>query len=53
MFDKNTDEIIINTPTLSATKFWPGELGKLTNFAMVYAKLISNGKDCGVQPFIV
>ncbi|CDW74570.1 acyl-oxidase family protein [Stylonychia lemnae] len=52
-FDKQTDEIIINTPTITATKFWPGELGKLTNFAMVYANLISNGKNYGVQPFLV
>ena len=39
---------MINTPTISATKFWPGDLGKLSNYAAVYAKLIIDGKSYGV-----
>jgi acyl-CoA oxidase len=42
-FDKSTDEIILNTPTISAAKFWPGDLGFVGNYAMVFAKLIVSG----------
>lgn len=34
-------------------KWWPGHLGKSSNFAVVMAQLYSNGKNHGVQPFIV
>lgn len=51
--DKSTDEFIIHTPTISATKWWPGEMGGCTNFAMVYANLIIDGKSHGVNPFLV
>ena len=47
-FDKATDEFIINTPTISASKFWPGDLGLLTTHAVVYAQLIIDGKRYGV-----
>lgn len=36
-FDKATDEFIIHTPTIKAAKYWPGELGKMANFAVVCA----------------
>ena len=52
-FDKATDEFIINSPTISSTKFWPGDLGLISNYACVYAQLIIEGKRHGVQPFIV
>lgn len=32
---------------------WPGELGFLANWALVYAKLIVKGKSHGVQAFMV
>ena len=28
-------------------------MGKMANFGVVYARLISNGKDHGVHPFMV
>ena len=40
-YDPATKEIIINTPSLSATKFWPGGLGKTANHAVLFARLIS------------
>ncbi|CAD8157441.1 unnamed protein product [Paramecium pentaurelia] len=52
-YDQNTDEFIIHTPTVEAVKFWPGELGFLANWALVYAKLIVNNKSHGVQAFMV
>ena len=45
---------IINSPTLTSTKFWPGTLGRTCNHAMVIARLIDGkGKDHGVHNFLV
>jgi len=52
-FDKATQEFVIHTPCLSATKFWPGGLGKFSNFAIVFAKMMLDGKAMGVHPFMV
>ena len=38
------DEFEIHTPTLSATKWWPGSLGCTANTAIVFARLILEGK---------
>ena len=56
-FDKDTDEFIINTPTITATKWWPGEVGRYANFALVMAKMIiiedGDSNEFGVLPFLV
>jgi acyl-CoA oxidase len=52
-FDETTDEFIMNTPSVTAFKFWPGELGKFATHAVVFAKLFVNEKDHGVQSFLV
>lgn len=52
-FDKENDQFILHTPSISAVKFWPGELGKFASHAAVFAKLILNGEVCGMAPFIV
>ena len=39
-FDKATDELILNSPTVSSAKYWPGDLGIFANYAMVFARLI-------------
>ncbi|KAK6960144.1 peroxisomal acyl-coenzyme A oxidase 1-like isoform X1 [Biomphalaria glabrata] len=52
-YDVKTKEFIINTPTITASKFWPGGLGKTSNHCVVMAKLILAGKDYGMQSFIV
>ena len=52
-FDKQTDEFVIHTPSISATKWWPGEMGGFTNYALVYANLLIEGKSYGVCPFLV
>ncbi|MCO5569524.1 hypothetical protein L7F22_023238 [Adiantum nelumboides] len=52
-FDPSTDEFIMNTPVLTATKWWPGALGKVATHAVVYARLLTDGKDYGVHAFIV
>lgn len=52
-FDPHTQEFIFNTPTIQAAKFWPGGLGKSTTHAIIYARLITQGKDHGVNAFLV
>jgi len=51
--DKTTDEFVINSPTITSTKYWPGDLGRFTSHALVFARLIIDKKDLGVQPFMV
>ena len=52
-FDITSQEFIIHTPSLRAAKFWPGELAKTANHAILIARLIVKGKDYGPQTFIV
>eukprot|EP00347_Sterkiella_histriomuscorum_P013776 403363411 len=52
-YDPTTKEIVFHSPTIESTKFWPGGLGKTSTHIVLYARLISNGKDYGVQAFIV
>ncbi|CAG5122876.1 unnamed protein product [Candidula unifasciata] len=52
-YDPKTREFIINSPTTTSAKFWPGGLGKTANFVVLMAKLITNGRDCGLQSFLV
>ena len=51
--DKTTDEFIIHTPSITATKYWPGDLGRFSSHAVVFARLIIDEADFGVQPFMV
>jgi acyl-CoA oxidase len=48
----------MHTPTLDATKWWPGELGVTANYAIVMARCIipeddGSVNDYGVQPFLL
>ncbi|XP_058460944.1 probable peroxisomal acyl-coenzyme A oxidase 1 isoform X2 [Malaya genurostris] len=52
-FDERTDEIVLNSPTLTAYKWWPGSLGQTVNYCIVMAQLYSNGKCHGVHAFMV
>ena len=52
-FDQATDEFIINTPDYKAAKWWPGDLGNFSSHAIIFAKLIIEGNEYGVMPFIV
>lgn len=38
--DMKTDEWVIHTPHIRATKFWPGSLGIHANHAIVYARCV-------------
>ncbi|PFH38229.1 acyl-CoA dehydrogenase, middle domain-containing protein [Besnoitia besnoiti] len=52
-FDEKTDEWVLNTPSLQATKWWPGGLGKSCTHCVCMARLRIHNKDYGVHPFIL
>ncbi|KAG7016877.1 Peroxisomal acyl-coenzyme A oxidase 1 [Cucurbita argyrosperma subsp. argyrosperma] len=52
-FDPKTDEFVIHSPTLTSSKWWPGGLGKVSTHAVVFARLITDGRDYGVHGFMV
>ncbi|CAH0562111.1 unnamed protein product [Brassicogethes aeneus] len=52
-YDPKTEEFVLNSPTLTSYKWWPGGLGHSANFAIVVAQLYTQGKCHGIHPFIV
>ncbi|GMT23160.1 hypothetical protein PFISCL1PPCAC_14457, partial [Pristionchus fissidentatus] len=53
IYDKTTEEFIVNTPTRSAMKWWPGNLGKMSNYAIVTAQLHIEGVNRGPHNFVI
>ena len=43
----------IHSPTLTASKWWIGSLGRTANWAVVMAQLVISGKSYGPHPFVV
>ena len=52
-FDKATDEFVINTPHIGATKWWIGGAAHSATHCTVYARLIVDEEDYGVKTFVV
>lgn len=52
-YDPETEEFIIHSPTLSSTKWWPGELGFNATHCVTHAQLYIKGKHYGIQTFVV
>ncbi|CAH6722924.1 acyl-coenzyme A oxidase [[Candida] jaroonii] len=52
-FDKETDQFIINTPHIGATKWWIGGAAHSATHSVCYARLLVEGKDYGVKIFVV
>jgi acyl-CoA oxidase len=52
-YDRATREFIIESPTNTSIKFWPGAAGKTCNHAIVMAQLVIDGKEHGLHGFIV
>ncbi|XP_063700828.1 probable peroxisomal acyl-coenzyme A oxidase 1 [Culicoides brevitarsis] len=52
-YDPATKEFVLNSPTLTSLKWWPGGLGHTANYCIVIAQLWSKGKCHGIHPFIV
>ncbi|KAG6947396.1 hypothetical protein JG687_00016120 [Phytophthora cactorum] len=53
LYDKEKQEFVITSPTLTSRKWWPGGLGKTATHAVVHAQLRIDGEHKGVQAFIV
>ncbi|KAM9362887.1 peroxisomal acyl-coenzyme A oxidase 1 [Symphorus nematophorus] len=52
-YDPATQEFVLNSPTVSSIKWWPGGLGKTSNHAIVLAQLHTQGNCHGLHAFIV
>lgn len=52
-FDKKTDEFVINTPHVAASKWWIGGASHTATHCLVFARLLVDGKDYGVKNFVV
>lgn len=52
-YDAATQEFVIHSPTMTATKWWPGELGRSVTHAIVFAQLICSGAQHGMHAFMV
>jgi acyl-CoA oxidase len=52
-FIPETDEFEINTPTITATKWWVGAAAQTATHGVVFARLLIQGKDYGVCNFVV
>ncbi|KAK2743235.1 hypothetical protein FQN57_004924 [Myotisia sp. PD_48] len=52
-FDESTDEFIIDSPTISSTKYWIGATGIWATHSLVIARLIIKGKEYGNHLFMV
>lgn len=51
--DRATDEFVIHSPTVTSHKYWPGDLGRYTSHAIVFARLLVGDRDYKVHAFIV
>ncbi|KAL2365753.1 hypothetical protein RJZ56_001354 [Blastomyces dermatitidis] len=51
--DTEKDEFIINSPTLTSAKFWPGAMASSCTHGILMARLVIRGENHGVHPFIV
>lgn len=51
--DMQTDEWVVDSPTVTSTKFWPGGIGYSATHAIVMAKAVIKGQDYGTHPFIM
>ena len=53
LFDQKSDEFVINTPHVGATKWWIGGAAHTATHCVCFARLIINRKDHGVKSFVV
>ncbi|KAI1896731.1 hypothetical protein AGOR_G00097820 [Albula goreensis] len=52
-YDPSTQEFVLNSPTVTSIKWWPGGLGLTSNHAIVLAQLYTQGNCHGLHAFIV
>ncbi|XP_060608673.1 peroxisomal acyl-coenzyme A oxidase 1-like [Ruditapes philippinarum] len=52
-YDAATEEFVVNSPTISSMKYWPGSMGKTCNYVILMAQLYTKGKCHGIHAFVV
>ena len=52
-YDASTKTFTLKSPTSSASKYWPGLLGNFGTHAVLQAQTFVNGKNIGVQTFVI
>lgn len=52
-FCRETDEWDVHTPTQSASKAWIGGSGSTATHAILMAKMVIDGQDLGMHPFLL
>jgi acyl-CoA oxidase len=52
-YDPKTEEFVLNSPTITSMKWWPGNLGKAASMIIVMADLRTNGRSYGMHPFFI
>ncbi|WAR16388.1 ACOX1-like protein [Mya arenaria] len=52
-YDPASEEFVINSPTITSMKYWPGSLGKTCNYVILMAQLYTKGKKMGIHAFVV
>jgi acyl-CoA oxidase len=53
VYQPSSQTFTINSPTISSAKFWPGVLGQYATHSVIQARTIVEGKDIGVQTFVI
>ncbi|PKY04952.1 acyl-CoA oxidase [Aspergillus campestris IBT 28561] len=53
VWNQDDKTFTIHSPSLTASKWWIGSLGRTANHAVVMAQLYINGKNYGPHPFLV
>ncbi|PWN90058.1 putative acyl-CoA oxidase [Acaromyces ingoldii] len=53
VYDEKTQEFDIHSPSMTASKWWIGGLGRSATHAIVMAQLVLKGKKHGPHPFVV
>lgn len=53
VFDEKEQNFVFHTPNVASVKWWVGDLGCSSTHGFVVARLLSQGKDHGVQTFFV
>lgn len=51
-FDEKTDEFVINTPSVEATKWWIGGAAHTATHCACFAQLWVKGKNYGTKTFM-
>lgn len=53
VYDSNSEEFVIHTPTETAQKYWIGGAADSATVSVVFAKLTVSGTDHGIHVFVV